>query len=461
VHSPPDYQNFTAGYIRRRWYLLPIWIALLLVILLLIGGLFVTIWRHQQDAQVDDAMAVLDREDPGWRWQDIEAARRRVPDEENGALHVSTACDLLPSPWNTKALDEELISSEPNIRLTDHQADLLNSELEKLKPALIEARKLEHYPTGRYVVQWGPSILGTPIPHVRNVQAVCRLLRHDALLASHQSDPERAIADCIAGINVARSIGDEPFAFSQAIRSDYINRTLNEVESTLAQGVLRNSELLERLQHQLQIESEEPLLRCVMRGERAVLHNSCSLTESDQKLSFVQREASKSLHALYLTRMTDCVRATDLPLEQSVKKIHDLAVAPQDASDRFAQTVAQYVRSMYDMSGAFLEHTTRLRCMIVLVAAERYRMDKGVFPHDVAALVPTYLPKPDMDPFGNGPMQIRPFANGIEIYSIAAEDDLKDSGLDGLEAVLHHRVKDVRYRLWEITQRGRPAQGSK
>src|SRR6185437_13587807 len=100
------------------------WGVLILAFLVAIG-LF---WNREKKAsKLQQMLAELDRSDPGWRLEDIEAAREEVPDEENSARVIVDAARLLPRPWPTTNFPEEhfrllppneMLSGEDFVRLS-------------------------------------------------------------------------------------------------------------------------------------------------------------------------------------------------------------------------------------------------------------------------------------------------------------------------------------------------------
>src|SRR5207249_93911 len=134
------------------------------LLLLLFISLGVGWWCYvqaQAASRLTSAIANLDRQDPGWRWDDLQAKRASVPDEENAALRVEAAFNLMPRGWPTKparpddeseqkSLVEQILDQEPSTQLSEAQIKELRVELEKVKMALVEARKLAGLATGRY-----------------------------------------------------------------------------------------------------------------------------------------------------------------------------------------------------------------------------------------------------------------------------------------------------------------------
>src|SRR5271157_1878997 len=72
------------------------WGFLLLVFL---SGAWWIYYYFLSDHGLSKVVAETDRIDPGWRLEELEAARARVPDVENSANLVAKAGSLLPKNW--------------------------------------------------------------------------------------------------------------------------------------------------------------------------------------------------------------------------------------------------------------------------------------------------------------------------------------------------------------------------
>src|SRR5262249_39916071 len=71
---------------RRRW-----WLKWTIIPLLVVLCPLLTIHYFDNAAAertLAEAVAEADRLDPGWRLEDLEAARRKIPDDKNGAVVV-------------------------------------------------------------------------------------------------------------------------------------------------------------------------------------------------------------------------------------------------------------------------------------------------------------------------------------------------------------------------------------
>jgi hypothetical protein len=105
-----------------------------------------------------------------------------------------------------------------------------------------------------------------------------------------------------------------------------------------------------------------------------------------------------------------------------------------------------------NLTTAFHEDAARLRCAIVMLAAERYRLEHGKWPETIAELVPQFLDSVPLDPFDGQPLRWRRREGGMVVYSIG--NDLADDG-----GQVHPRATnlqspgDTGYRLWDVAER--------
>ena len=145
VHAPPRPRW------RRRLMIAAATIAIVVAILAGVG--WYLDWAEQRDFA--EALAETDRLDPGWRLEDIEAARRQIPDEKNGALIVLSARRKMPAKW-TPDLDE-ILSCPPPFRLNEKLAQELRDDLKPVAGVITEARRLVDFPEGRFAITYGPD----------------------------------------------------------------------------------------------------------------------------------------------------------------------------------------------------------------------------------------------------------------------------------------------------------------
>ena len=85
------------------------------------------------------ALAETDRLDPGWRLEELEARRVKIPDKENSALHILAVKKLMPGNWGGDPQFNELFAQEVSeAQLNEAQVKALRAELGRAAAALAE-----------------------------------------------------------------------------------------------------------------------------------------------------------------------------------------------------------------------------------------------------------------------------------------------------------------------------------
>jgi len=429
-------------------------------------------YKWYLDHDLQSAIAEADRLDPGWRLFELEAARPEVPDKENSALQVLAAKKVLPARWFSKPggifstkLEEDLDGLLAIERLNESQLKQVQSELAKASAALAVARRVADMPRGQYVVVWSPDAIGTLMPHLQEVGAIRLLLRLDAIRREETGDIEGALISCRAILNTGRSIGDEPTAISQLVRLSCWKVAVRGLERTLAQG--ESSELtLEALQRLLEDEAEQPLLLLLARSERATIHQFLEVAEAGRfdratygmmsrtrsyKLdNFLDRAKARGCHSAYLRFLTECVEIAKLPPEEQVERFKKLEMKEPEF---VPEIMAGFNKDsgFKILAATFHRNLAFLRCSIVAVAVERYRLANGRWPERLDDLVPRYLTKIPTDLYDGQPLRYRRVPDGVLIYTVG--EDGKDDGGRRVRIKAGSPDADVGFQLWDPERR--------
>ncbi len=183
----------------------------------------------QFQAALDD----MDKNHPGWRFKDIEAARAVVPDDENSALRVTEMVKLLPDQWIDDKLEGEVDSLRPESQMTPEQFEGVQQSLKKVLPALEIMRTLADLPKGRFPIVYGAdrSNDSSPLMPLRNA---IRLPCLDADVRLQAGDVRGAVDSCRSAHSMARSIDDDPTIISQIVRVALVAVASNTVKRILA-----------------------------------------------------------------------------------------------------------------------------------------------------------------------------------------------------------------------------------
>jgi hypothetical protein len=444
------------------------WGALILAIVVAIG-IFGN--RVQNANQLQKMLAEMDSTEPGWRMEEIEAARETVPEEENSARIVVAAAERLPKQWPSKDFHEEDSHfGPPNEKMSEADFLLLSRELASVKSALETAIKLADMPRGRHRIVWESNPIATLLPDQQESRRIMKLLCYEAVRLSQKGETKEALTACRAALNAARSLGDEPIYISQLIRIAGATRACKAIERTVAQGEppVEDMRVLQKL---LENEDALSLLLAATRGERASLHRVFEGVERGE-ISLRELEGTTGTSSNWLEgsvidlwRMdTDEDHALALSLmTRRIKEIQRPMPEQAALEKQFEQDVRNMPRTAYitylllpalsKISEAFRRKHAILRCTIVALAAERYRQDKKIWPDKLDQLCPHYLTAVPVDPHDGAPLRYRRLKDGVVIYSVGGD------GVDNGGNLSDNPTKvgaDMGFSLWDAAKRRQP-----
>jgi hypothetical protein len=452
--------------VRSRWWKR---IAIAVLALILLGAGYVALVIYLAGQELREAIAEADQLDPGWRFEELEAKRAVIPDEQNAALRVQAAVGLLPNPWPPSQptpaaagadLEKSLNDLVPTVALSPEQIEALIASLKVAEPALAEARKLKDLPKGRYPVFYDQNGLPAAVPHVQAARQTATLLAYDVLLREQAQDMDGGLESCRGIMNVARSLGDEPDCHLQLARLELRATGCRRIERTLAQGQPSEASLA-AIQSLLEEEESQPLFLIGARGFRASMDQLLEAArDGSLPMNGPQRWAATglavSIRPATLRLATHVVEIAKLPVEEQGQELKQRGLPkPEDVSFPVRLYILPRVQKVSsDLSRGQIRTQAELRCAIVAVAAERYRRAHGSWPGSPTALVPAYLRAVPIDPFDGQPVRFRRLADGVVIYCLGPDGqdnkgklDRKNPGVSGT---------DVGLQLWDVDKRQQP-----
>jgi hypothetical protein len=160
--------------------------------------------------------------------------------------------------------------------------------------------------------------------------------------------------------------------------------------------------------------------------------------------------ALKQNRAALLQVNNDFVEYAKLPVEEQTARLKY-----QFGNSAELPWLARVLASAgYHVADAHHRNQAILRCAIALVASERYRRTQNRWPTTVNDLVPTHLAKVPIDPYDGASLRLRPFAEGMIIYSVGA-DGQDDGG--NLDERPNQSGTDLGFHLWDTAKRRQPA----
>jgi hypothetical protein len=312
-------------------------------------------------------------------------------------------------------------------------------------------------PEGRYPVPWTADIVSTSWSWYDEIYSTILLLQLDAVLRDQDGDPDGALISARALLHLGSSLGEEPFFYGPEYRSGCRVAAVRAVERSLAQ-VQPSEEVLVPMQEALTREDAVPLLLAYFRGNRAsmdfflnrveagfnrISELSCTPTRglSAQAETWFGREDALRTHARHLRAMNEAVEIAKLPLDQQYPLYREL----RRKWEYFDKVGDGLSLAGYRENG-FLRGHVLMRCALVALAAERYRVAHGDWPRSLENLVPDQLAAVPFDPFDGEPLRYRRTENGVVIYS--RSDPSRESILGILS--------DVVFTLWDVAHRRQP-----
>ena len=429
------------------------------------------------DWAVQEAIAEADRLDPGWRLAELVAKRAAVPDEQNGALQVMAAAQLIPLEWPQPSFPAPLFNEviqrlPPDTPLNEARLNSLRAAMRQASGAIGPALQVAKYPTGRHAITWSRDGIGTLVPHAGSALNVADLLTMHALLCTHEGDVDGALVACRACLNAGRSVGDEPEATSQLVRLSCRGLALHSLERTLAHGEAASSTLA-NLQQLLEDEADQPVLLTMARAHRAITHQALEAIKSrefnrnsyglaqpfglpDEVTNWVEAAKAKTCHAAVLRFANRFVEIAKLPPNEQYQAFEQLAEPDFEMPIIFPPKQQHWPKNH---ARAYWNSEALLKCAIVALASERFRQAKGRWPEKLQELVPDYLRSVPIDPFDGKEIRFRQLSDGIVIYTLGP--DGRDNG--GTLSRLHVPPPDtdIGFRLWNPTQRQRRPEKSR
>jgi hypothetical protein len=458
---------------RRRWRLLLCICALgVATVAGLIGWQMFRVARAR--AELQQVLAELDRDDPGWRIEAIDAARATVPDDENSVPVILRARRALPRLSNDDhdRLKAFLASLSPNIRLTDDQYRYCIDQLEAIENAVSLIRPVARMPRGTSPTPTSADGSGD-LPLVNEARWLRHVPTHLLVLVSaHEGDAATGLRMCVVNLHIAAAIGDEPFLASQMSRSLHVDTAIDGFERLLGQMEIPAADLA-AFHAKLNVEAAHDPWPIALRGERAWQHQSFEAAAlgilppsrmrqwvpravprtawSDKTRDWIGDRFPANLdesHVWCLRRKTQLLRETiAAPWHERAA-----AVATFTADEATASPFAHLGFDVQQMFVFLQNDQARLQCAIAAISAERYRLRHGHWPDSLAALVPEFLPAVAVDPFDGQPLRYKRLSDGVVIYTVGP--DLTDNGGNLAKNLPAAEGTDIGFRLWDVASRG-------
>lgn len=459
--SPAPAANRSPATRRRRW---PIVLACLLGLAAVPVAGYLYLARSA-DRELEMAIEEVDRVDPRWRFDDWLADRKPIPDAENPAVVIAKANVLLgPGSFYVGEKNHRLFESlTPVNRLNGPQVAALRAAFTRHAEAVKLARTLKELSgEGRFAIRHSLDHFSTDITPLQRGRTVVDMLRYDAMLRAEDDDAAGAIESCRALLSAARAIGDEPFLFAAQVRFSEQTVAVNALERSLAQGE-PPADQLQAMQDLLAREIDATFFLQALRGERGDLDRMLvGVQRGKVKITAIRGggswddwllDAFPSMvgrgRAEHLRLSSQAVAAARLPVEQQGEAFDKVVAAGRASKTVVARTLMGSVAKVAQENHC---GQANLRCALVGVALERYRLNHVKWPASLSALVTDgLLVAVPLDPFDGQPLRYKLVQDGVIVYSV---------GLDGVDnggAIDRDNPNqpgtDLGFRLWSTAFR--------
>lgn len=416
-----------------------------------------------------ELQSALDRDDPGWRMEEIwaEYSRTVPPDGKISMALIEQANAAIPQSfieWSSRP--ESLPGVLADLRETGgHRVDPIvveqaKAQLEELRPALELALKLREFPAiGGADPKLAFEGIGTMLPHIEEVRRVLTLLKLEGDTAAVSGEPDRAIVAAIACIHAGRAIGNEPFFVSQIVRRLGSLFAIDIAERALARGIVR-AELLAELQDRLRDELDAPSMHATMRLERASVNQmydnfrqgkdsvramaaryGLAVPGSVELQSVLFLTQQRAEQIAYLEYLNAAVEVAQAPEHERLALAKKLPATPKGGS-----IVAKLLEGLGLVGFPFEQDLSRLalvRSAIVAIGAERARMRTGDWP--------TRFDHFSNDPFTGSPLKVLRTDGVFVVYSVGP--DGQDNGGKFWHTPKPPTGHDIGFRLVDVSRR--------
>jgi hypothetical protein len=254
------------------------------------------------------------------------------------------------------------------------------------------------------------------------LRCVERLLRLNARVQSIKGDTRQAFESLMALIALSASLDDHVSLAEFGLQQSVLSLLLLEGEWLLSDVNFTESQLA-AMQAKLESLDAQPQLTRALIGQRAITFDWL----------YSQPGLRGATCRSFLRLMSELLEASRKPLGDAVASAHgirDTLDSQTKAGPRWkrrqlatAASAAKNYCKAFDFYGTSAVHP---KLIVVVIAAERYRLARGKFPEQLDQLVPDFLPAVPNDPFDGQPLRIYSREDKFAVYSVGM--DGKDDG---------------------------------
>lgn len=446
---------------------LPKWIKVALVLGVVVGLIALVLYALGVAATTrwERYAAELRAKGEPLTFEEIEAMRTRIPDEENGALVIEKlkpALERVSPPPNTKNIlvftfvsgDDDLFSGFPSAAIAPSQ-----TFVDQHSEVLGALSKLRAFPAGRFDIDLSVAAKAPwdiVLPQLTHLRTASKLVYLDALMKTLRGDVEGALGSVEIQGALSGTVSEHPTVIARLVQIANESQIPRTAEVALRAGSATPMGLT-HAQKIVVARLEAGSVIWAFRGERAffsaICENLASGRVSLQDIAGTGGLPGASWLPAWLVRRNQIEGVT---LISSLVEAGDDPLALAAAVKRMDEAVAQtgptrllvkiFLPSLSRAVTLNQKNTASLLCTHAALAAERFRLEKSRLPESLEELVPEFLDAVPTDPFDGNPLRFRTTEQGIVIYSID-ENLIDDGGSLEPQKKRPRRSLDVGFRL--------------
>ncbi len=250
---------------RRRWPWVVGAVAALLILLGVAGALYNLYWQRKVDALLASYRA---KGEPV-TWEEVLAARDKLPADRNSALIFQDALAEIEArdERGGRVLDSCFRADGPGARPSARTLELLRTYLEQQAPVLAIIRKSAALPSGVYPIELPENPFGMTLLYLSPLRSAVILCGREATARACAGDGAGALESLVDARRLCASIGEGWVYTEELARLAFDELIVAAAEKSI--GLCQfPAEGLGRLREELVREGSELSLRHALLGER-------------------------------------------------------------------------------------------------------------------------------------------------------------------------------------------------
>jgi len=452
------------------------WVVAFVVLLMLVAvaGLAVYLYDLSWKRKVEAKLAEFRAAGQPVTWEEVLAARRMPPDEENSALVMLKAFERMHEPQTgveEQLVDATLSGTPDGRRRSDKTRQLVGAYLERNAEALKVIESAQGRAPGSYPLELDGAPWQTLVPHASGVRRAERLRGVAAVYHAEGGERLGAVKDLILGRTLAASLGERMLLIEAMVRVSCNAFWVESLQRVMALCVLPSEDV--RMLRQLAMKEQadfsmieawhsERVTALAAVGDPVAFASDYGGMDALWRL-YAWVPSLQERDALFLCGVMDQLVVTaSLAPRQRLLEARALWRRVQGAQSKGVwRTPVSFMvaPALARAHGEEVKMQAQLDLARVALALEEWRLGHGRWPGSLDELVPGLLEAVPDDPFSEGKLCYLHTPTGVVAYSIGP-DGKDDRGVSEHQASPVDRdfygapTWDISFRLLDPERRG-------